>query len=330
MRNVHITGTELNTSALCLGTAMFGVTPSESDSCKQMDCFFEAGGNFLDTARIYSDWVPGEKGRSERIIGNYLADRKTREQWFISSKGGHPLLSAMDIPRLSREELISDIDGSLKALKTDYIDLYYLHRDNTKLPVEEIIGWMNEFVIAGRIRYFGCSNWKTQRIREAQRYAKASGKMGFAANQALWNIGCLNMKPSADRTLVVMDNEMRQFHHETKLAAIPYSSQAGGFFSMLNSDDNSTRQAALKSNYASPTNLTLFATIKELAQKYKVPVSHIVLAYLTLQPTTVIPVFSSDTIEQLNETILSTDIELTHDEIELLELASKPPQKTST
>jgi len=83
MKYVHIEGTKLRVSALCLGTALFGVDLSESESYKQMDYFFENGGTFLDTARIYSDWVPGEKGRSERIIGEYLAERKTRDHWVV-------------------------------------------------------------------------------------------------------------------------------------------------------------------------------------------------------------------------------------------------------
>jgi aryl-alcohol dehydrogenase-like predicted oxidoreductase len=129
--------------------------------------------------------------------------------------------------------LLSDIDNSLKALRTDYIDLYYLHRDNTKLGVEDIIGWMNEFVAASKIRFFGSSNWKTERIREAQRYAKVSGQMGFCANQPLWNVGCYTMTAQADPTMVVMDKKMIQFHMETRLAVVPYSSQADGFFQNL-------------------------------------------------------------------------------------------------
>ena len=249
MKYINVAGTELNPSALCLGTGGFGASLTESESYRQMDCFFEKGGNFFDTARIYSDWIPGEKARSECIIGRYLVERKNRDHWLLSTKGGHPALSTMHIPRLSRKDLISDIDESLKTLRTNYIDLYYLHRDNTKLPVEEIIDWMNEFVIDGKIRYFGCSNWKTERIIKAQKYAKNSGKKGFCVNQPLWNIGCYTMSPHSDLSLIVMDKKMMALHREMELAVIPYSSQAGGFFSRLSSNDKALKKRALQNKF---------------------------------------------------------------------------------
>ncbi len=319
MRYKHVLGTELNVSALCLGAGGFGEKLSEAESYRQMDIFLEKGGTFLDTARIYSDWLPGEKGRSERVVGDYLTERKSRDRWLIGTKGGHPLLSSLDIPRLSREELASDIDSSLKALRTDYIDLYYLHRDNTKLGVGEIIDCLNEFVTAGKIRYFACSNWITQRIIQAQRYAEMSSQMGFCANQPLWNVGCYSMAAPIDPLMVVMDKEMVEFHRESKLTVVPYSSQAGGFFSKLNRSDKSVKEAALQSSYANSTNLTLFSAIKELAEKREVPISHIVLGYLLSQQMTAIPVFSSSSIEQLNDTILGVETQLSEDEIKSLD-----------
>ena len=315
MRYLRVGGTELDVSGLCLGAMLFGADICESESFGQMDCFFERGGNFFDTARVYSDWVAGEKGRSERVIGNYLAERKNRDSWVIGSKGGHHHLSTPEVPRLEREKLADDIEDSLKALRTDYIDLYYLHRDNVDIGVEEIISWMNDFVAMGKIRYFGCSNWRVERIREAQQYAAGSGQMGFCANQPLWNVGCYSMKPQADGTMAVMDKETIEFQRETQLAAIPYSSQAAGFFSKLASGDES----ATRSGYASETNLSLFATIKKLAGKYGVPVSQIVLSYLISQPMAVIPVFSSSSIEQLEDTISGAEIELSAGDVKLLD-----------
>jgi aryl-alcohol dehydrogenase-like predicted oxidoreductase len=315
----HISGTDLNVSAVCLGTTGFGENLSETESHRQMDRFFDQGGNILDTARIYSDWMPGEKGRSERIIGDYLAKRKTRDRWLITTKGGHPLFSAMDISRLSPRELLGDIDDSLQALRTDHIDLYYLHRDNTELDAAEIIGWMNEFVAMGKIRYFGCSNWKTQRIREAQRYAHVSGLMGFCANQPLWNVACYTMIPPADPTMIVMDKEMIQFHGQTGLPALPYSSQAGGFFSKLDKGDNPAQKTTLQSPYASSTNLALFSAIKHLTKKYETPITHIVLGYLLSQRFAVIPVFSSVSIAQLDDTISASNTVLSESEIRWLD-----------
>ena len=320
MKHITIPGTDLNSSALCLGALFFGESRSELESYRQMDYFFDKSGNFLDTARIYSDWVPGEKSRSERIVADYLKKRGTRSQWLIGTKGGHPELHDPHISRLNRTNLRGDLDGSLRSLGTDYIDLYYLHRDNNiELGVGEIIDWMNEFVAEGKIRYFGCSNWKTDRIRAAQEYAKTSGKMGFCTNQPLWNVGCYTMTPPADSTLVIMNKEMLLFHREIKMAVSPYASQAGGFFSKLASGDTAVRETALHNNYASKTNMTLYTVIRGLSEKYGAPVSHIVLAYLGSQPTAVIPVFSGNSIKQLDDTIRGADVELSGDDIELLD-----------
>ena len=127
------------------------------------------------------------------------------------------------------------------------------------------------------------------------------------------------MRAPVDPILVVMDKEMIQFHMETRLAVVPYSSQAGGFFSKLNSGDKLAKESPLQSSYASSTNLALFSTIKELAEKYERPISHIVLGYLLSQRIPVIPVFGSSSIEQLNDTIIGVETELSEHEIKLLD-----------
>ena len=319
MKHKQILGTALNASVLCLGTSEFGASVSESESYKLMDIFSENGGNFLDTARVYSDWIAGEKGRSERIIGDYLSSRKNRDNWLIGTKGAHPLVETMEIPRLGRKELVNDIDDSLKALRTDYIDIFYLHRDNEAIDVEEIIEWMNEFVARGKIRYFGCSNWKTERMRKALTYANINGLMSFSVNQPSWNAGCYSLNTSLNPTMTIMNKEMIQFHIETKLTVVPYASQANGFFSKLDSNDNSVRESALKNIYATPTNLQLHKVLKELAQKYAVPVSHVVIAYLLSQRISVIPVFRSSSVEQLKDTISAAQIQLLAKELKLLD-----------
>ena len=258
---------------------------------------------FFDTARIYSDWVPGEKGRCERIIGDYLAENKNRDKWVVSTKGGHNDLNPSNCYRLNLKKLDTDVHESLRALRTDYIDLYLLHRDNTDLPVEAIIDKMNDYVSLGKIRYFGCSNWHTERIQEAQEYASQSGKQGFVANQPLWNIGSSNMAPLEDKSLVVMSKEMIQFHQKSKMAVIPYSSQAGGFFSKLDQEFDSTNHLISKSPYYTTKNLDLFSKIKKTAAKKQCPVSHVVFEYLLSQKIPTIPVFGGSSTEQLMEAI---------------------------
>jgi aryl-alcohol dehydrogenase-like predicted oxidoreductase len=139
----------------------------------------------------------------------------------------------MTVPRLSRDESRRGSGSSLQALQTDYIDLYYLHRDDERLPVEEILSYLNDFVQAGKIRYFGCSNWKPARIREALAVARARGWQGFVANQLMWSLAEANPDGLPDQTMVTMDAESYQMHRETGLAAVAYSSQASGYFDKL-------------------------------------------------------------------------------------------------
>ena len=315
MKYLNLKGSDLNVSILCLGTANFGATLSEPDSHKQLDTFFDYGGNLIDSARIYSDWIPGEKGRSERIIGDYLRARNNRSNWIISTKGGHGLSDH----RLDLKDLDQDLHNSLKALGTDYIDLYSLHRDNYALEVEEILDQMNDYVSSGKIRFFGCSNWSTERIRRAQEYSASCAKPGFVANQPFWNIGSFTAV-IGDDTMVSMDNEMMQLHLETGLTAMPYSAQAKGVFSKYQAQPD--EPDVLTSQYLSQTNIELSLEINKLAEKRQLPISHVVLGYLLSHRITTIPVFSSSTLPQLRDTVDASSVRLTDEEVDLLDRAN--------
>lgn len=136
-----------------------------------MGTYLEQGGNVSDTAHVYSDWVPGEKAYSERVIGDWLARSSKRCQIVLITKGGHPDMtrSTPDLhkSRMTHKDMKEDLDGSLKQLRADYIDLYFYHRDNGNQSVEEEIEVMEEFVKAGKIRYYGCSNWDADQMKAA-------------------------------------------------------------------------------------------------------------------------------------------------------------------
>jgi aryl-alcohol dehydrogenase-like predicted oxidoreductase len=163
---------------MCFGLAGIGVKNTEEEGMTLLDVFLEAGGNFIDTARVYSNWVPGEVNRSERIIGKWLVDRGVRDQVVVATKGGHPDL-VDKIPRLSKEAMETDLIGSLEKLKTEVIDLYYLHRDDEARPVAELLDVLHGFQQSGKIRYYACSNWTPKRMREARDYASGQGYTGF-------------------------------------------------------------------------------------------------------------------------------------------------------
>lgn len=319
MQYKNIEGTELKASAICLGGADFGSTLERELSFELMDLFYDRGGNFIDTANVYANWLPVEKSISEKTIGKWLKERGLRDKIIIGTKGGHPELSSMHISRLSRNEIVSDLEESLRSLQTDYIDFYWLHRDDEKRPVSDILETLNEQVRAGRIRYFGCSNWRVDRIREAAAYALKTGLNGFAGNQMRWSFAVLNTGAIKDKTLAVMDQEMLEFHKRTKLAAVPYTSQAGGFFTKLDNIEKIPLSAGMKEKYYNQENVNRLERIKKLSADLSVSVSEMVLGYLTAQPFTTIPIVGCKTGEQLKESLKAGDLKLSGEEIEYLE-----------
>ena len=183
-----IPNTQLEPSVICFGTVPIGSALNEQDSFRLMDAYLDYGGNFIDTANVYGDWIPGEKSISEKTIGKWMKQTGVRDRVILGTKGAHPKLTSMHIPRLSPEHIIHDIDQSLGHLQTDYIDLYWLHRDDPTHPVEAIMDVLNRQIELGKIRSIGCSNWSVKRIAEAQEYARSNGLAGFVANQMMWSL----------------------------------------------------------------------------------------------------------------------------------------------
>ena len=163
---------DLHPSPICLGTADLGSAVNRSDSFALLDAYLDLGGNFLDTAKVYADWLPGERSTSEKLLGEWMRLRRNRQRIVLATKGAHPDLATMHLPRLSRAEIEADLHASLRHLQTDIIDLYWLHRDDPARPVEDILATLQDAVRAGKIRYFGCSNWRVERIRLCQRLCR--------------------------------------------------------------------------------------------------------------------------------------------------------------
>lgn len=308
MRYQMIPNTHLHVSVLCLGLANIGVKNTEKEGMALLDAFLDAGGNFIDTARVYSNWIPGEVNRSERIIGDWLVSRGVRDRVVVATKGGHPDL-VDKIPRLSFGEMETDLHGSLEKLQVDVIDLYYLHRDDPQRSVAELLDVLHAFQQAGKIRHYACSNWTPSRMQEAYNYAKAQGYSGFVANQMRWSVAGFLAKPPADKTMCAMDRETMDFHAQTGMAAIPYNSQGGGFFSKLDVDSQSVE----KSGSYTKGNLKLYAYLKQVAQELGVAISQIVLAYFWAQPFVSVPIVGCRNLEQLNDSLLAVDCELSED-----------------
>lgn len=331
MKYVKLPGTELTVSHIALGSAEFGVDAtypgmkavSTKDAFRQMDEFTDMGGNLVDTAHCYADWIPGEFSRSEKCIGKWLQQRKNRDKIFLATKGGidftcprGPFGPSID---LSYGEISKDIDESLENLKTDYIDFYWLHRDEPSRPAGEIIETLAANVKRGVIRYYGCSNWLPERIKEANDYAEKHGLMPFAGNQFEWSLARMFCPEAPLDDLPYMDDEMYEFHKLTGMTAFAYSSQGNGFFSKLEKLGKDNISDNLKQHFLNKRNLAAFERIKLLSEKTGYTVTQIALSFINSQyDFTGIPIIFSRTHEQFADSLSARDITLTPGMVDFL------------
>jgi aryl-alcohol dehydrogenase-like predicted oxidoreductase len=297
-------------SVICLGTGSLGSTVNREDSFRLLDAFLDLGGNFVDTANVYADWLPGEKSTSEKTIGRWLRQRGWRERVVLATKGAHPCLETMHVPRLSPKEIVHDLEQSLGHLQTDYVDLYWLHRDDPSRPVAEIIEGLNEQIRVGKIRYIGCSNWTVRRIEEAEQYAKEHGLQGFVSNQMMWSLAKPNIKDMTDKTMIAMADGDFAFHMRTNLPAIPYSSQANGFFSGRYSREAEPERKSVERLYFNEKNFQRLNRVEEVAAKLGRSQTEIALAWLLSHPFPVYPIIGPKSVIQLTESCRSSDLKL--------------------
>ncbi|MDK1118944.1 MAG: aldo/keto reductase [Anaerolineae bacterium] len=317
MRYVNIPHTELNPSRVCLGSNRFGTLIKEPNAFALLDTFLEMGANFIDTAHIYADWIKGaQKSASEKTIGKWLKRSGNRDRVVLATKGGHPSLSTTHLHRMSKDEITRDLNDSLTNLQTEVIDLYWLHRDATDVPVEDIIEIFNDQVQAGKIRYFGCSNWSVERISAANSYAQNNDLQGFVASQLWWSLAQPNRAAlTSPESQVVFGIKEAEFHRKSEMAIIPYSAQGKGFFSKLDKLGEKGLNDTDRDSFINDLNNHRSTQIKRLAKKYDVPVSHIVLSYLISQPFVTIPIIGSRTLDQLKDSLFAVNLILKSEEI---------------
>lgn len=294
MKRIMIPDTDLSLSPLGCGCVMAGIKWDGKEADAIFDRFYDLGGNLYDTARVYSDWIPSEVGRSERVLGDWLARSGKRNEVILSTKGGHP---DMRIPekvdmhknRLTKAEMTADLELSLKTLRTDWIDLYFYHRDDQNLPVEELVETMESFVKAGKVRYYACSNWTTERMQQADAYCKKMGYRGFVSNQVQYNLASKYKGPGSDETMLVMDDAMAKYHLEnSRNLVMPFMGFCGGFFNKL---IELGEEAVKDSEYYTKENLRLKNNILKIMEKYRVNVSEAVLGFFTCQDFACVPLF---------------------------------------
>lgn len=305
--------TDLSVSTFCYGTNMLGSAIDQDRANAILDRFVELGGNFLDTARGYGDWVPGiPAGASERAIGAWMKSRGNRADVIVATKGGMFDLRAGDYRmRVNPQDIAKDLDESLEHLGTGTIDLYFLHMDDSGVPVSELIDALAEHQAAGRIRHYAASNWAAERIVEANAYARSAGKPGFVASETFWGLAKPDVGAAAQQGYQHYYEGEYEALHET-MPIIAYGATSGGYFAMKEKGEVSDMLAA---RYGNPDNDRRLATARELADKHGVSVNEIVLAYLTNQPNQTIPVFGGSSPERIEEGVKAAKVGLSAGEL---------------
>ena len=302
MKYVKIGTTSLNVSKVCMGTGNFGEKLSEAEAMNLLDLFSDRGGNFLDTANVYCRWITGNTNTAEQIIGKWLKKRKKTNQMVIASKGGHYDFSYPTVSRISQKEIRKDLEESLKTLGLEAIPLYYLHRDDMEIPMEEIMGWMEEFVKTGLIQYYAASNFTTNRMRQGDIVQRRHALQGFSALSNQWSYACRNLDRSSnvDPTMVWMQAEDLNWVREMQMPLLPYTSTAQGFFEKL---DKGNLSEEMKQAYLNEENLKKYQILKEESRQTGKSLYQLSLQKIMEEPFGVIPIGSFRSADQLLEFI---------------------------
>ena len=290
-------------STVMLGFEFF---PNFASASLTLDAFYEAGGNAFDTAYVYGG------GKTESIFGDWHTSRKVpREGIVLIGKGAHSPLCYPDM-------IAKQLDQSLNRLKTDYVDIYFMHRDNTAVPVGEFVDAMDAEVKAGRIRgIFGGSNWTRARFDEAIAYAQKNGKAAPAALSNNFSLAEM-LDPIWAGCVAASNDEWKAWLNAKQIPNFAWSSQGRGFFTDRAGRDKQNDEELVRVWY-SDRNFGRRDRAIELAQKLGRSPIHIALAYVVAQPFPVIPLIGPRTVAELEDSLSALDIKLTPEQVKWLE-----------
>jgi aryl-alcohol dehydrogenase-like predicted oxidoreductase len=307
-----ISTTNLDVFPLALGGNVFGWTANQEESFAVLDAYAAAGGNFIDTADMYSAWAPGNSGgESETIIGRWMKARGNRDRMIIGTKVG--MLESL--AGLSANTIPLAAERSLGRLQTDRIDLYYAHKDDPKTPLEETLGAFDTLVREGKVRYIAASNYTAPRLAEALDVSKRRGFARFVALQPHYNL--VERKE--------YEGELAEVVRREDLSAIPYFALAKGFLTGKYRPGTQVKsaRAAGASAYLNELGLKVLAALDEVAGAHHTTVAAVALAWLLAQPAVVAPIASARTTAQLADILPFVELRLSKEELRKLSAASE-------
>src|SRR3954470_11871224 len=300
---------DLMVSPLCLGGNVFGWTADEATSFKILDGFVDAGLNFVDTADVYSAWVPGHTGgEAESIIGRWMKARGSRGKVVLATKVGWG-------QGLSAAHIRAAVESSLKRLQTDYIDLYQSHKDDPDTLLEETLGAHADLIKAGKVRALGASNYSDARLREALDVSARMGLPRYESLQPEYNL--------YDRA--GYEAELEPLCRENGLGVICYYALASGFLTgkyRSEADFGKSAHGQRMSKYLNERGRRILAALDEVAAQHRATPAQVALAWLMARPSVTAPIASATSLDQLKDLVAATHLRLDHASVERLTMAS--------
>ena len=314
MKKRKLGNSGLEVYPLAFGGNVFGWTADEAMSFRLLDAFVAAGFNLIDTADMYQTWIPGHTGgESEIIIGRWLKRSGKREKVIIATKVGKEM--GPNKKGLSKSYISQAVEESLKRLQTDYIDLYQSHDDDAQTPMEETLDAFDRLIKEGKVRAIGASNFSAKRLAEALRVSEKNGYPRYESLQPLFNL--------YDRA--GYEKELEPLCRQKGLGVISYSSLASGFLTgkyRSQADLADRARADMVKKYLNARGYRILEVLDQAAQQCNATPAETALAWLIAQPTITAPIASATTLEQLNQLIAATALELDPSSMALLNQAS--------
>ena len=307
----------LKVAALCLGGNTFGWTTDQNASEAVLDPYVEAGGNFIDTADVYSRWAPGNKGgESETVLGVWMAARRNRQAIVIATKVCGPMGPGPNDAGLSRQHIMQGVEASLKRLRTDYIDLYQAHWDDRETPLDETLRAFDDLVRQGKVRYVGASNYVAFRLTRALWESERHGFARYESIQPKYN-------------LVVRDEYERELEplcQEQGVGVIPYYSLASGFLSGKYRRGAalpaSARAAGVQKTYMNDRGFAILEAVEKVATRVGATAAQVALSWLAHRPGITAPIASATSPAQLKELVAGVALQLDAEARATLDTAS--------
>ena len=317
MKRVKLGKSNVEVSALAIGSDLIGSRIDRATAFKLFDFYHENGGSFIDTANMYSCWLPGCKGgESESTIGAWMKERRNRDQIVVSSK------LAFDYPGcdggLTAAEIQRECEKSLKRLETDRIDLYYAHRDDRATPLEETMQAFDRLVKAGKVRAIGASNLAPWRIAEANRVSRANHWTEYSVVEQRYTY--LRPRHGADfGPQIFISEELKDYARTENMALIGYSILLQGAYT------RSDREVPMQ--FAGPDSDERLSVLRAVAGEAGCSPSQAIIAWMRQSDPAILPIIAGSRIEQLRETIAALDIVLSGEQMQRLDTAGNPVTK---